>query len=440
MATETLIREEELAHEHALDAPPAHRSRFSLKSSLIAAGILALVAVGAAYYARSLNYESTDNASFEGNVIQVSPRVAGQVAKVYVQDNQHVNKGDLLVEIDPADYDVRLAEAQARLTSSIAKAGGADTSIALTTAITRATLAQADAGAGAARNQVDVLRARLQQEDAGINAARAQFELYEARRTASAAEAERAAGDAARYQTLYQKDEVSKQMLDRAVSEARATAANSDAASRAVAAAKAQLAQATAGRQSLAAGLQQGENQVRQAEGRLSEAEAAPQQVQLKRADAAVERARLSEAEAAVQAASLSRSYTRVYATESGYITRKSVEVGNFVGAGQALMALVSDHYWVVANFKETQLTRIRPGQLVVVKVDAYPNLSLKAKVDSIQSGTGARFSMMPAENATGNFVKVVQRVPVKIVLLQTPPVEYRLGPGMSVEPEVDVR
>jgi membrane fusion protein (multidrug efflux system) len=144
--------------------------------------------------------------------------------------------------------------------------------------------------------------------------------------------------------------------------------------------------------------------------------------------------------EAALRLAALNQSYTKIYANESGFITRKSVEPGNFVATGQVLMGLVSDRVWVVANFKETQLRNMRPGQPVTVKVDAFPQLKLRGRVDSIQSGTGARFSLLPAENATGNYVKVIQRVPVKIVLLDPPPAGYRLGPGMSVEPEVKVR
>jgi membrane fusion protein (multidrug efflux system) len=143
---------------------------------------------------------------------------------------------------------------------------------------------------------------------------------------------------------------------------------------------------------------------------------------------------------AAVQQAELNLSYTKIYAPESGYITKKSVEPGNFVQPGQVLMALVSDRLWVTANFKETQLEHMRSGQSVTIKVDAYPQLKLHGHVDSIQSGSGARFSLLPPENATGNYVKVVQRVPVKIVVDDSPASEFRLGPGLSVIPEVKVR
>jgi membrane fusion protein (multidrug efflux system) len=143
---------------------------------------------------------------------------------------------------------------------------------------------------------------------------------------------------------------------------------------------------------------------------------------------------------ASVEQAELALSYTRIYAPESGCITRKSVEPGDFVQPGQPLLALVSDRLWVVANFKETQLTRMRPGQPVTLKLDAFPQFRLRGHVESFQSGTGAAFSLLPPENATGNYVKVVQRVPVKIVLDEAPPAGYRIGPGMSVDPEVKVR
>ena len=406
----------------------------------IAVGVAIAVAAAIGYYLYSRSYESTDDAFLEGDIIQISPRVSGQILRVLVEDNQHVNRGDLIAEIDPADYAARMAEAQARLGAALAQTNGAQTNVGLTAAVTGAVLAQANAGLGAAHNQVEVLRARLAQEEAGVKAAAAVLAQAEARQAAAAAEAERASSDAARYRALYQKDEVSKQMLDRAETDARAGTANRDAASQAVTAASAQLAQAQAGRQSTAAALRQSENQVLQAEGLLHQAQSAPQQVRVRQEDLDAGRSRLAEMEAALRLAALNQSYTKIYATESGFITRKSVEPGNFVGTGQVLMGLVSDRVWVVANFKETQLRNMRPGQPVTVKVDAFPQLKLRGRVDSIQSGTGARFSLLPAENATGNYVKVVQRVPVKIIFDEPLPADRTIGPGLSVTPDVRVR
>ena len=408
---------------------------------LIGIGLAAIAAVaGGLYYLHSRAYESTDNAFIEGSVIQVSPRVGGQMLRVQVQDNQHVNRGDPIAEIDARDYEARAAEARARLADISARADGAQSNLLLTSTVTDAVLVEAGAAADAARDQVQILQAHAAQDAAAIRAAEAAIRQAEAQQSAAEAEASRAAEDAVRYRAMYAKDEVSKQQLDRAQTQARAAAAAQEAARQATEAAKAHLAQARAAQASTQAGFRQAEKQVVQAQGRVSEAKSAPQQIQVRHADVSSLRAQVEQQRAAVEQAALALSYTRIYAPESGYITRKSVEPGNFVQPGQPLMALVPDRLWVVANFKETQLTHMRPGQPVTLKLDAYPQLRLRGHVESIQSGTGARFSLFPAENATGNYVKVVQRVPVKIVLDEPPPAGYRIGPGMSVEPEVKVQ
>lgn len=382
-----------------------------MKLLAFAGGILAVVA-GTWYFLYSRAFESTDNAFIDGSVVQISPRVPGQVLHVYVQDNQHVNKGDLIAEIDPRDYQTQLDQAQAGLKTTTAHAAGAQSGMDLTSVVTGAVLIQAAAGLDAAGDQVSVLQAQVTHAQAQMAAAEA--------------EAHRASDDAQRYKSLHDKDEVSRQLLDRAETEARATSANFDAARQEVAAAKAQLELA--------------EKQVQQAKGRLLEAQSAPEQVQVRKSDLQSASSQKDQQNAAVQQAELNLSYTKIYAPDSGYITKKSVEPGNFVQTGQVLMALVSDRLWVTANFKETQLEYMRPGQIVTVSVDAYPQLKLRGHVDSIQSGSGARFSLLPPENATGNYVKVVQRVPVKIIIDEAPTPEYRLGPGLSVIPEVKVR
>lgn len=415
--------------------PRNHRTR----NMLVLAGLIA--AAGALiYYWHRRSYEVTDDAFIDGAILQISPRVSGQVLRVLVTDNQHVNKGDLLVELDPRDYQAAVAQAQAALSNAAAKNSSAKANLDLTSAVTGATLVQASAALKAAQAQVDVLRSAVQQAEAAVGAAEAALRQAEARRSAAEAEAQRAAADAERYRALYKKDEISRQLLDRAETEARATAANLRAVEQAVAAAQAQLAQAKASQASAQASLRQSETLVRQAEGRLQEAEARPDQIRVRRADLESASAELERAKAALQQAELNLSYTKVYAPESGYVTKKSVEPGNIVGAGQLLMALVSDRLWVVANFKEVQLRRMRPGQPVAIKIDAYPQRKFRGKVDSIQAGAGARFSLMPPENATGNYVKVVQRVPVKIVFDEPLPPELKIGPGMSVVPEVRVQ
>jgi len=415
------------------------KSKRSMRLAVI--GLCAIAAVaGVLYYLHLRAYESTDNAFLEGDVIQVSPRIPGQVLHVYVQDNQHVNRGDLIAEIDPRDYEARAAEARGRLADVSARSAGAQSNLRLTTTVTGAVLQEAGAGADAAGEQVRMLEARTEQDAAAVRAAEAAKGQAEAQLTAAQAEAERSAGDAVRYRAMFAKDEVSKQQLDRVETQAKAAAATLEAARHAVAAATANLAQVRAVQGATQAALKQAEKQVVQAQGRVREAQTAPQQLELRRAEIASVQAMAEQAHAGDDQARLALSYTKIYAPESGYITRKSVEPGNFVQPGQPLAALVADRLWVVANFKETQLTHMRPGQQVTLRIDAYPQIRLRGHVESIQSGTGARFSLIPAENATGNYVKVVQRVPVKIVFDETPPAEYRIGPGMSVEPEVRVQ
>jgi len=382
-----------------------------MKLVVLACAVLALAA-GIGYYLYSRAFESTDNAFIDGSVVQISPRVPGQILHVYVQDNQHVNKGDLIAEIEPDDYQTQLAQAAAGLKTTTAHEAGAQTGMDLTSVVSEAVLVQATAGLGASHDQVSVLRARVTQDEAAMRAAEA--------------EARRASDDALRYKALHERDEVSRQLLDRAETAARASAANLDAARQEVAAASAQL--------------ELVEKQVQQAKGKLQEAQSAPMQVRVRESDLKSASSQKEQQGAAVRQAELNLSYTKIFAPESGYITKKSVEPGNFVQPGQVLMALVSDRLWVTANFKETQLERMRAGQPVTIKVDAYPQLKLHGHIDSIQSGSGARFSLLPPENATGNYVKVVQRVPVKILVDDAPAPEFRLGPGLSVIPEVKVR
>ncbi|MCS7314274.1 MAG: HlyD family secretion protein [Bryobacterales bacterium] len=422
------------------DERAPRRAAASRRRMLFIVALLAGAALAVWYYWQRRAYETTDNAFIEGAIIQISPRVFGQVLRVHVEDNQHVNRGDLLVELDPADYEARLTEARARLQDILARAEGARAGLSATTTTTSAALVQARAGLEAARAQVEMLRARLDEAEAAVRAAEANLAQARARRAAAEAEAKRAAADFERYRALFAKDEISRQMLDRAETEARAAAANLDAATQLVAAAEADLARAKALQGSTQAALRQAETAVQQAEGKVREAQAGQDQVRARQSEVQALTASIELQRALVRQAELNLSYTQIRAPEAGYITKKSVEPGNIVQPGQALMALVCDRLWVVANFKETQLRRMRPGQPAEIRIDAYPQLRLRGRVDSIQSGSGARFSLLPPENATGNYVKVVQRVPVKIVFTDPLPSQYKLGPGMSVVPRVRVR
>ncbi len=352
--------------------------RFNVKRWL-AFGILAAAAIGGAPYAKSywdwsFSHVSTDNAFIDGDIAQVSSRIAGHVAKVYVNDNQTVHTGDLLVELDPADFQAALDEAN----------GG---------------LVAAQADLSAAKSAVEEANAQIAAAEANVAQAKAQAASREA-------ELQRAQADLAQYSRARATAAVSTLEWGKADTNARTAQAAFDAAQKSTAAAEAQVNQAHAA-------------------------------AQARQGQVAVAEARINTATAALEKARLSLSYTKLVAPSDGRVTRKSVEPGNFVIPGQPLFALVSPDVWVTANFKETQLTQMRPGQKAELEVDAYPGMKLHGHVESIQQGAGARFSLLPPENATGNYVKVVQRVPVKIVLDEQPANGRVLGPGMSVTPTI---
>ena len=360
--------------------------------------LLAAAVYGGHYYYRNVwPYETTDNAFVEASVVRVSPQVPGQILQVIVKDNQHVNAGDPLVEIDPKPFDVKLAADRAALELADAKLKTAQAAVDLTRATTAAMLDQAAADVDAARAAADQARAEVD---------------------AAKAEAERSEKDLRRYETL-EDSAISRQKRELAEVASRVAQARFTESRKQVVAADARIAAAI---------------------GKLAAAKTGPQQVVVSQTQVDQAAAAIDQAKAAVAGSELSLSYTKVAAPVSGQVTRKSVRVGETVQAGQALMAVVPDEVWVVANFKETQLTRMRLGQPVDVSFDAYPGVELKGHIDSFQGGTGARFSLLPPENATGNYVKVVQRVPVKIILDEQPDPSLNIAPGMSVVPKVRIR
>lgn len=264
---------------------------------------------------------------------------------------------------------------------------------------------------------------------------------------AAEADAVRTAGDLKRYEELVATKRISPQQFDAVTAAARAAAAKLEAARKEAAAAEAGIAASEAERQAAAEALKVAEATVGQTQakavqekGRLAEAQAAPDRIAVAESQLLTAEAEAKRLQALVDQAELELSYTKVLAPESGRLARKTVEPGAMFQAGQAMVALVPENVWVVANFKETALGRLRPGQKVSLTVDAYPGIVFRGRVDSIQAGTGAQFSLLPPENATGNFVKIVQRVPVKIVLEDPPDPEHPLAPGMSVLPEVEVK
>jgi len=451
----TRVDEEEPVHDQP-DAEPARRPFYKRRGVIIiAAVVLVLGAIfGVRYWLYARSHESTDDAFIDGHIVQVSPKVSGYVAKIYVSDNQQVKEGDLLAELDARDYEVKLQQAQAALDAGLARENEAKSNVSLTRATSSATVQQARAAVQRSRSEVQSQRAgaassssRASEAASAVSTAQANVAQAQAQVVAAQADVTRANADVERYRALYAKDEISKQQLDQAVAVASTAAAQLEAARQKVTAAEAQVNQARAAQTAAASTAQQAQTQisgaqagVNEALGRLAQANAAPQQVAVSEAQAKTAGATTEQLRAAVAQAELELSYTKIYAPDSGRVTRKSVEEGALLQVGQPMLAIVPGDVWVTANFKESQIGQMSPGQSVEISVDAYPDKTFKGHIDSIQAGTGARFSLIPPENATGNYVKVVQRVPVKIVFDEPPDPKHMLAPGMSVVPEVKVK
>lgn len=342
--------------------PPPSKSK--RKRKLLVIGVIAFVvltAVSVYYFLFIAPYEDTDDAFIDGYVTLISPRVSGPVTQLLINDNEQVKAGDVLVQIDPRDYETSMALANANLV--------------------------------AANSQVDASEAQVKVNESKV---------IQAQASVAAAEAEnaRAAADLKRYQDVESRA-VSKTDYDLNVQQALAAKADLDAAN--------------------------------------SQVKAAQATVTLSKAAVETAQAAVGQAQARLDQAKLNLSYTKIVAPFDGRITARSVQNGNYVSPGQVLFALVPREVWVTANFKETQLTYMRPGDPVEVHVDAYGR-TFKAKVDSLQAGSGARFSLLPPENAVGNYVKVVQRVPVKIIFDEELPTNLDIAPGISVEPKVKVK
>jgi membrane fusion protein (multidrug efflux system) len=402
------------------ETPPAPRQevpeaplRQPRSHAPLAAGVvvLLLLAAGIGLWLYFRQYESTDDAQIDGHVHPISSRVAGYVLKVNVDDNQYVHAGDVLVEIDPRDYDTALAKAQAELADAEASAQAQSINVPVTSVSTSSQIRGA---------QADVENAR-----AGVAAAEKLADAAGASEAQAEANDARAQADLPRYRALVEKTEVSQQQYDQALATARASTAT-------VAGARASLAAA--------------EQQVQQARQRLTQAQAAlesartgPRQVAITESRAHSASALADQKRAELEQARLNREYCRIVAPVDG-VVNKNVETGMYVQPGQQLLSVVPlDDIWVTANFKETQLHWMRPGQQVTISVDSNGR-SYRGRVDSIAGASGARFSLLPPENATGNYVKVVQRIPVKIVLDSGENRDHQLRVGMSVIPTVRVR
>ena len=379
--------------------------------ALIVGGIVVLVA-GFFLWRYLGSYESTDDAQIDGHLNAISARVSGHVVKLLVNDNQYVEAGTPIVEIDPRDYEVAVARAKAAYQDALATAESMQVNVPITTTNTG--------------SQLSAAQAEVEGSRAGVAMSRQQLEASRAELEQAIANDIKAQNDVGRYKQLVDKQEISHQQYDQAVAAARSSAAGVAAARASVSAAEQQVAQSQARRE--------------QMDANLRAAQTAPQQNAQMRSRAQAAQAQAQQKKAELEQALLNLQYTRLVAPVNGIVSNRTVEVGQNVQIGQELMKIINlDDIWVTANFKESQLRLMRPGQRATISVDAYGK-KYNGHVQSIAGASGALFSLLPPENATGNYVKVVQRIPVKITFDPGETKEHILRPGMSVEPEVWVR
>jgi membrane fusion protein, multidrug efflux system len=364
---------------------------------ILGAALLAVLAAIGGYLLFTAGKESTDDAQIEADVVPIASRLAGQVQKLAVQDNQHVKKGDLLLQLDDADLAARAAQAEAEVETAGAQAAAAD--------------AQAQVAAAGARGGFTSARAGVSGSSAAVATARAGL-------TRAEAEEHKAALELQRSRELHAANVVPQSKLD------------DDQASYDVAQAALQQARAE---------LDAAQSRSGEARGRLDQSAPVNQTIAVAQANARLAHARQKSAQAALDLAKLQLAYTRIYAQEDGQVTRLTARESQMVQPGQPLAMLVPDHTYVVANFKETQITDMKAGQKVDIELDAFPGRKLEGKVESLAGGTGSRFSLLPPDNASGNFVKVVQRVPVRIAWVN-PPADIALRPGLSADVTVHVK
>jgi membrane fusion protein (multidrug efflux system) len=375
-------------------------------------GVIVLLIAGFFVYRYVSSYESTDDAQVDGHVNSVSTRITGHVIKLNVQDNQYVQAGTVLVEIDPADYQVAYERAKADFEDAQASALAAGVNVPITSVNTTSQVSATEADVNSAR--------------AGIQAALQQFAGAKAQLQEAEANNVKAQNDLVRYKQLVDKQEISEQQYDQATASAKASAAAVEAARANADAAQQQVTQA--------------QGKLTLAQANFSTANTAPRQMQVMRARATSALAQAQQKKADLDQALLNLQYTKIVAPVNGMVSARTVEVGQNVAPGQELMKVINlDDVWITANFKETQLREMKQGQRVTINVDANGK-EYNGRVDSIAGASGARFSLLPPENATGNYVKVVQRIPVKIVLDPGSTNDHVLRPGMSVDPKVWIR
>ncbi len=503
--------------ETELQAPlPAETPKKKSKKPLIfaALGLGAIVAgnFGYHYWQYSSIHQETENATVAGHIYQISSRLNGTVGEVMVQDNQQVKPGQILIKLDPRDYQVKVQQAQAALENARRQAEAASANISLASQTSQGKTAQAQGDIGSANAAISTAQAAIREAQQGVPAAeatvaeaeagvpaaqakvaqaeagipQAQAKVTEAEAGIAAAQAQlvqaRANGvktqaDYKRYESLQSEGAIARQQLDASKAAYEVAVGQTTAAQQGIAQARARLAQATEGVTAAQAAVAQAQEGVKQAQaqvarakvgiasaqakvavaqegistaaaklatsqGGLQQAQATGEQTKVSRSQYDAAKAAIAQSEASVKDAQLQLSYTNITAPAAGQIGRKSVEVDQRVQSGTPLMAIVSNDLWVIANFKETQLANIKPGQKVEIKLDAFGGRKFEGRVDSFSPASGAQFSLLPPDNATGNFTKVVQRIPVKVVFEaeSVKGYESRIAPGMSATVNVELK
>jgi membrane fusion protein, multidrug efflux system len=409
--------------ELSLEAPPKGLANPKLRRALLIGGVI-LVALLIALFAYYYDRESTDDAQVDGHITPIASKVYGRVAQVLVNDNEQVKAGQVLVKIDPRDYQATVDQAKAALALAESEAQSAGVDVPRTRENTASGTSSADAQLSMA--QADLARAQVTYDQARTS----DLAWAEANVDKSKANAILAKADLARYKPLLDKGEISEQQYD-------ASKANADATASALRADQEKLVQANRSVEITKAQLLAAQARVEQAKAGVAAAQADIRQVTMRTSDAQAKIAKVQQARATLEAAALNLSYTDIVAPVDGVATHKQVEPGQIVQQGQGLLVVVPlQDVWVTANFKETQLRKMKPGQKAEVHVDTYGK-TFSGHVDSIAGATGAVLSLLPPENATGNYVKVVQRIPVKIVLDPIPPEKAILRPGMNIDATV---
>ncbi|BAT56141.1 secretion protein HlyD family protein [Nostoc sp. NIES-3756] len=442
--------------EEVIETPKKSKKPMKLILAGLGVGAIAAGAFGYNYWQYASTHQETDNATVTGNIHQVSSRIPGTIEQVLVSDNQVVQPGQLLVKLDPRDYQVKVQQAQASLENALRQAQAAQANIALSSGTSTGRTTQAQGDVSSATAAIATAQAAVKEAQAGIPAAQAEVKLAQAGIPAAQAQVaqananlQKAQADFNRYQSLYQEGAIPRQQLDTARAAYDVAVAQKNAAIQGVEQAQARLASAQVGVAKAQSQLAQAQENVTNAQaklaasqGGLQQATASGQDTAVKRSQYEAARAAIAQAQASLNDAQLQLSYTNITAPSAGRVGKKTAEVGNRIQAGTPLMAIVDNNYWLVANFKETQLENMQPGQPVEIKLDAFPHHTFTGKVDSISPASGAQFALLPPDNATGNFTKVVQRIPVKIIFDQKSIQGYapRITPGMSAEVTVDVK